>query len=114
MNQDEHLPKHQSVRFESVHKYPQMCNLETVILTNVWDSTLTGFKATTETLQMHDITLDNAECISESLRTYVASQRDQREKYENATSDIEGVLSRLYEEETPKVQKTKKYFDYLK
>lgn len=68
-------------------------------MTNVWDSILTRFKATTETLQKHDITLDNAERLLESLRSYVALQRDQFEKYKNATRDIEGV-THLYEEET--------------
>ena len=54
-------------------------------MTNVWDSILTRFKATTETLQTHDITLDNAEpLLGVSRRSYVASLRDQCEKYENA------------------------------
>uniref|UniRef100_A0A8C1QLR1 TTF-type domain-containing protein n=1 Tax=Cyprinus carpio TaxID=7962 RepID=A0A8C1QLR1_CYPCA len=73
----------------------QLDKLETAVMTNVWDSILTRFKATTETLQKHDITLDNAERLLESLHSYVASQRDQFEKYEN--------------EETKRVKK-RKYF----
>ena len=32
-------------------------------MTIVWNSILTRFKATTENLQTHDLTIDNAECI---------------------------------------------------
>ena len=77
----------------------QFDKLEIAIMTNVWGSILTRFNATTKTLQTHGITLYNAERLSGSLCSYVASQRELCEKYENGASDIEGV-TRLYEEET--------------
>ena len=52
-------------------------------MTNVWDSILTRLKATSETFQTYDITLDNAERLMESLHSYVASQRDPCAKYKN-------------------------------
>lgn len=75
-------------------------------MANVWGSRLIRFKSTTDTLQKHDITLDTAERLLESLHSYVASQKDQ--KYKNAARDIEGVTC-LYEEETKRVKKTKMF-----
>lgn len=97
-------------RHEAASLCAHLDKLETAVLTVVWDSILSRFKTTTETLQKHDVTLDTAERLLESLRSYVAMQRDQFEKYENAARDIEGV-SRLYEEETKRVRKRKTFPD---
>lgn len=99
-------------RREATSLCAHLDKLETAIMTNVWDSILSRFKTTAEALQKHDITLDTAERLLQSLRSYVASQRDEFGKYENAARDIEGVSS-LYEEETKRVKKRKPFSDEL-
>ena len=66
-------------------------------MANVWYTMLTRFKATTETLQTQDITLDSGEHLLESRRSHVASQSDQWEKYGKCRLRY---FTRLYEEET--------------
>lgn len=99
-------------RGEATSLCAHLDKLKTAIMTNVWDSILSRFKTTTETLQKHNITLDTAERLLESLRSYVASQRDQFDKYENAARDIEGV-SCLYEDETKRVKRRKLFPEEL-
>lgn len=63
------------VRHEATPLCTQLDKLETVIMANVWDSILTRFKTTTETLQKHDITLDTAECLLELLHMLMWHRR---------------------------------------
>ena len=95
-------------RREAASLCAHLDKLDTAVLTHVWDNILSRFKITTEALQNTKITLDTAECLLQSLRAYVASERDEFEKYENAARDIEGVCH-LYQEEIKRVKKRKHF-----
>ncbi|KAK0137416.1 Zinc finger MYM-type protein 1 [Merluccius polli] len=61
----------EDARREATGLCAHLDKLETAILTTVWDSILSRFKTTTESLQRHDITLDTAKRLLESLRSYL-------------------------------------------
>lgn len=65
--------------------------LETAIMANLWDTVLSRFKATSDTLQKHDINLDSAHRLLESLHLFVATLRDQFSQFEKSSRDMKCV-----------------------
>ncbi len=84
--------------------------LEISIMSNLRDTVMSRFKATSDALQKRDTNLDTAQLLLESLHSFVAKLRDQFSQFEKSSWDMKCV-TQFYQHETQRRRKRKIFAD---
>ncbi|XDV19134.1 hypothetical protein PO909_024682, partial [Leuciscus waleckii] len=100
-----------TTRDEARTLYMKMDKLENAILCNMWNNILQRFHKTSTALQGVDLDLCNAVSLVSSLRDYVASLREDFDKFESDAKNMSPSLSQDYKVDTQRHRKRKKQAD---